>query len=337
MTSGRTGEDLNRLTTRQIDRLSAAVAVLLAVAATLLGLRTGYGMVDVDEVVYRDTLVSMGQGEGYYPAMRDALVAKEGAPPTQVRSIRPPTTFLLLSRFPADSWRYLVGGVYLAVLLLARRLGRTLHTYGGPIAVVLAGMWMLGAAEFLFLHSELWGLPFLLAGALAVRNDRWALGAVAVGLAAVQREIFVLALLAGLVVSARRWIWVTVVVVVAGLGLLHVILATDVLADRGREAAFGKSGLGIRYILSALSPSDQAFGWLIGIPGLVLGFWGLARTWEQDAGARMLLPFAAAMAPMTVFASREYWSLAFGPALACYVPAALTDLRARIGARNWPV
>jgi len=102
-----------------------------------------------------------------------------------------------------------------------------------------------------------------------------------------------------------------------------VILATDVLADRGREAAFGKSGLGIRYILSALSPSDQLFGWLIGIPGLVLGFWGLARTWAQDAGARMLLPFAAAMVPMTVFAGREYWSLAFGPALACFVPAAL--------------
>jgi hypothetical protein len=316
--------------------LSAVVALVLALVATVVGVRNGYRVVDVDEVVFRDTIVAMRQGEGYYPAMRDALVAKEGAPPTQVRSIRPPPLFLLLSRFPPASWRYLAGGVYLAILLLAWRLGRPLHPYGGLLAVVLAGMWVLGAAEVLFLHGELWGLPFLLGGALALRNERWALAAVAVGLAAVQREIFVLPLLVGVVVVARRWVWVAVVVVVAGLGLLHVILATDVLASQGREAAFGKSGLSPRYILSALSPSDQPFGWLIGIPTLVLGFRGLGRRWADDPAARMLLPFAAAMVPLTVFLGREYWGLAFGPVLACYVPAALAGWtrRASTGARN---
>jgi hypothetical protein len=330
----------SQISAGQRDRLSVVVAAVLALMATVIGVRNGYRVVDVDEVVFRDTVVSIRQGEGYYQAMHDALVVKEGAPPTQVRSIRPPTLFLLLSRFPPDSWRYLAGGVYLTILLLAWRLGRPLHPYGGLIAVVLTGMWVLGATEVLFLHSELWGLPFLMGGALALRTERWALAALAVGLAAVQREIFVLPLLVGVVVAARRWVWVAVVVVAAGLGLLHVILATDVLETQGREAAFGKSGLSPRYILSALSPSDRPVGWLIGVPTLVLGFRGLWRRWADDPAARMLLPFAAAMVPLTVFFGREYWGLAFGPVLACYVPAALSGWRrpwaprASTGARN---
>ena len=79
--------------------------------ATALGIRTGYRTVDVDEVVCRDTVVAMQHGHGYYPAMRDALVAKEGAPPSQVRAVRPPTLYLFLARFPERSWRYLVGAV----------------------------------------------------------------------------------------------------------------------------------------------------------------------------------------------------------------------------------
>ena len=317
------GHPVDRRIDRDIDRVAVLAAVVLSLLATALGVRTGYRVVDVDEVVYRDALVSMHQGEGYYPAMRDALVVKEGAAPTQVRSLRPPTLYLLLSRFPPGSWRYLAGAVYLAILLLAWRLGRPLHRYGGPMAVVLAGMWVLGAAEVLFLHTELWGLPFLLGGALALRNERWALAAVAVGLAAVQRELFVLALVIGLVVVPRRRAWIAATVVVAALGVLHVVLADDVLAAHGREAPLGESWLRIRFILGALSPSNQPFGWLIGIPTVILGFWGLARRWSEDVGARMLLLFAGVMVPLTVIASREYWGLTFGPVLACFVPAAI--------------
>ena len=66
---------------------------------------------------------------------------------------------------------------------------------------------------------------------------------------------------------------------------------------------------------------------MIGIPSLVLGFFGLAQRWREDAGARLLLPFAAVMVLLTVLVGREYWSLTFGPALACFVPAALAELR----------
>ena len=43
------------------------------------------------------------------------------------------------------------------------------------------------------------------------------------------------------------------------------------------------------------------------------------------------------LVPLTIFAGREYWGLAFGPAVACYVPAALAGFRARTGARKRPV
>jgi hypothetical protein len=323
-------------------------AICLAVIATVLGVRTGYRTVDVDEVVYKNTLVAMQDGKGYYPAMRDALIAKEGAAPSQIRSVRPPTLYLFLARFPARSWRYLVAAVYLSVLLLAWRLARPLHPYGGPIAVVLAGLWILGAAPLLFLHTELWGLPFVLAGALALRGERWALAAAAVATAAILREIYVLPLLIGLVVAPRRRPWVIAVLVVGGLGLAHAAVAHGILDPHGREAAFGRSGLGVRYILSALSPSDRLFGWIVGVVGGGAGAWGLRRLWATDHAARLLLPFAVAMTPLTILIGREYWGLAFGPAVACFAPAALdalqeyrsgreVDYRASTGARNLPV
>ncbi len=312
------------------------LAVLLALTATLLGVRTGYRTVDVDEVVYHDTLVAMAHGQGYYPAMRDALVRKEGAPPTQIRSVRPPTLYLVLARVPGAWWRYLVGGVYLAVLLLAWRLGRPLHRYGGPIAVLLSGMWVLGAAPLLFLHTELWGLPFLLAGALALRNGRWALAAAAVATAALLREIYVIPLLIGLVVAPRRRPWWIAVAIVGALGLVHAGLAAEILAAHGREAKFGASGLSPYYVLSALSPSDRPFGWLVGTVGGVLGFVGMRRRWTTDAAARLLLPFAALMVPLTVLIGREYWGLAFGPAIACYAPVALARLGAAREASSPP-
>src|SRR5438067_6275990 len=91
------------------DRAAVAIVAVFAVVAVAVGLHTGYRQVDVDELVYRRTLVAMHHGAGYYRAMSHALVRKEGAPPTEVRSIRPPTMFLLLYGLPASSWRWVVG------------------------------------------------------------------------------------------------------------------------------------------------------------------------------------------------------------------------------------
>ena len=311
---------------KRADRLAVLAAVCFALVATALGVRTGYRTVDVDEVVYRNTLVAMQEGEGYYSAKRAALIQKEGAPPSQIRSVRPPALYLALARFPESSWRYLVGGVYLAILLLAWRLARPHHAYGGPLAVLLAGMFVLGAAEVLFLHAELWGLPLFLAGCLAMRNHSWALAALAVAAAALLREIYVLPLLLGAVVAPRRRPWLVAVVAVGAAHLVHAGMAQEILDANGKEAAFGKSGLGPAYILSALSPSDRLLGWLFGVAGGVLGAFGLRAMWDRDPAARLILPFAAVMVPLTIMLGREYWGLAFCPAVACFAPAGLAAL-----------
>lgn len=335
---GGTAIEVEDVPSPRSDRLSVVMAVCLALAAVVLGIRTGYGTLDVDEAVYRDTTVAMVNGQGYYPAMRDALVTKEGAPPSQIRSVRPPTLYLVLSRFPVGSWRYLVGAVYLVVLLAAWRLGRPLHPLGGPAAVILAGLWMIGAAPYLFLHAELWGLPLLLGAALAFRQGRWALAAVALAGAAVLREIYILPLVLGLALAPRRRPFWIAVAAVGALGIVHAVLAQDILSGGGKEAAMGASeGLSLRYVLNALSPSDVPVGWLVGVAGCALGFTGLRARWPVDPAARLLLLFAAAMVPLTVFVGRNYWALTFGPALACYVGAAAAYFRARTSARNLPV
>lgn len=321
------------------DQISMLAAACFTVIAVLLGVHTAYRTVDVDEVVFHRTIVAMRAGDGYYPAMRDALTAKEGVGPSQIRSVRPPTLYLFLAQFPPGSWRYVVGPVYLATLLLAWRLARTLHPFGGPIAVVLTAMWLLGAAPFLFLHTELWGVPLVLGGALLLRNERWAAAAVALGAAALLRELYVVPLLIGLVVAPRRRAFVWALVAVALLGLLHAVLASGILSPGGTEPALGLIGHGSTYVLRAVSPSDRPLGWILGVAGTVLGIVGLRHRWAADPGARLLLASTAVLLPLTLLVGRSYWGLAFGPALVCFVPAgiaALESYRASTSARNEP-
>jgi len=311
----------------EADRLAILLVLVLAALAVVLGLRAGWKEVDVDELVYRRTLVSMQHGDGYYHAMGKALERKEGAPPSQVRSIRPPTLFLLLSRFPSSSWRWLVGAVYLGTLLCAWRIGRPLDPWGGPLAVGLTGIWLLGAAPLLFLHSELWGVPLVLGGALAFRNRRWLWAAVLLGLAVLFRETYIVALLAGLVWAGRRRPFLLVLGVLAVAAAVHVHFAQQALSAHGREPAFGASGLSPRYILSSLGPSDRPLGWVVGI---VADTAGLAAVWllrKRDGAAVLVLTMAAVLIPATVFLGRQYWGLTFGPALASFAPGVLPPLR----------
>ena len=75
-------------------------------------------------------------------------------------------------------------------------------------------------------------------------------------------------------------------------------------------------------MLSALSPSDRPFGWIVGVGGGVLGLVGAVRRWPVDRAARLVVLTAAVLVPATVFFGREYWGLTFGVALACFAPAA---------------
>ena len=170
------------------------LAILLAVAATAEGVKEGNTLRDTDEIVFQTTLHDMQGGRGYYPSMRDALIVKEHQPPTEIRAIRPPTLFLLLRPLPERSWRLVVGLIYLVVLLGAWRLGRPFGRYGGTLAAIGGGIWLLAFANFLYLHAELWGLPFLIWGAVALRSDDGDVrAAVLLALAVCFRELFAIA------------------------------------------------------------------------------------------------------------------------------------------------
>jgi hypothetical protein len=302
---------------------SSLLAVALALVAVFSGLHTGNKVLDTDEAVYQHTLRSMRSGEGYYPAMRDALILKEQSRPTSVRAIRPPTLFLFLRWFPEGSWRWIVGLVYLGVLLAMARLGEPYGRYGSIVATAAGGVWMIGASSYLYLHAELWGLPFMLGGLLAARHDKNAKAATLIGAATVVRELFGLGLLLGILMSKRRRPWLVVSVFVVALTAVHVWLANSVLSPGGHEIGLGNEPITVHSILRFLSPGDRPVALVLGIAMLAAGFAGIARNLLQDRAASLLLPFAAILLVAGVVATRAYWNLTYGPAVTAFVPAAL--------------
>lgn len=317
------GETDQRRSRRDVDLWAAGLVVVFTGLCIWVGLRADGRRVDVDEVVYLRTLQAMHHGQGYYQAMRRALVLKEGVPPTQFRSIRPPTLFLIMAVFPAAAWRWVVGVVYLACLVLAWRLARPLHPLGGPVAVVLVGCWLLGAAPLLFLHAELWGLPWAFAALLAARHRRWAAAAVLCAVAVTFRELYGALFLAGLAVCPRRRPWLIAGVVLGGLGALHVALSLQVLAAHGSQPALGGGPGGMHWLFDALSPSDRPLGWLIGAVTTIGGSVALARSRLRDPADRLLAVYAAALIPLILIFGRNYWVLCVGPLLAAVAPGAL--------------
>src|SRR5256885_11073202 len=83
-----------------LDVAAVALALLLTAVAMVMGFRTAFHQEDVDEAVYHRTLVEMRAGKGYYDATDDALQAVYKHRPSQWRSVRPPTLFLLLRWLP---------------------------------------------------------------------------------------------------------------------------------------------------------------------------------------------------------------------------------------------
>ena len=298
---------------------SIAMALLLALVAVLAGVRTGNKVLDTDEAVYQRTLREMRHGVGYYKAMSDALVVKEGARPTSVRAIRPPTMFVVLRWFPESSWRWIVGLVYLAVLLAMARLGESFGELGPMIAVVLGGIWMIGASSYLYLHAELWGLPFFLAGLVALRRGHEKAAAILMGVAGIVRELYVLAIVVALFLSKRRGIWLVAGASLAGLFGLHYWLAHAFLSRTGHEVSLGNEPITLHSVLRFLSPGDRPFAFALGIAMLALGFAGIARN-IRDRAARLVLPYAIVLLVAGIVATRSYWNLTYGPAVSTFVP-----------------
>ncbi len=310
--------------TAAFDVVAVVLAVVVAAVSLSATLHLERTQVDVDEAVYLQTLESMQHGQGYYDATRDALVAKEGTPPSQLRSVRPPMLFLLLRPFPADAWRWLATVAGLAAMLVAWRLARAASPLAGPVAVVLVGAYVRSALPFLYLHSELWGLPFALASLLAVRRRRWALAAAAIVVAVLFRELYLVFLLAGLVWVPRRRPFVIGAALVVVAGAVHVALASRILDPTGREAAFVLD-TSVREALDRLGPGGGPAANLVGLAIAALGVTVLivASRGDDPPDARVALTAIVPLAVATVTVGRTYWALTFAPVLAVYAAMAV--------------
>jgi len=317
---------------REFDVAAVVLALALAFAATVIGVRTGWHPADADEIVYRDTLVLMRHRAGFYDAQRQALILKEHAPPTSVRAIRPPTIYLVLRWFPPSSWRWLVGLVYLADLLLVWRLARAHGPPAGLLAVAVAGIWVLGFTMYLFLHAEVWGLPFFLAGLLAVRREKpWAAAALFLVAASI-RELYVVGLLGGILFTltaggsrrhSRALPWLTGLAAGAALYAVQVALSLGVLSARGYNARFGNEHRTLSFLLRLVAPINSGPGELFGVAATVLGIAGCARLARRDAAAAVAGTGSVALLLASVWATRVYWSACWALPIAAFLPAAL--------------
>ena len=297
--------------------VAAALAVVFGLIAGMVGLRAPSDVRDVDQDLYIRILERMRTGEDYYEATQAALVDNRNEPASSVRAIRPPTLFLVLRWIPPDAWRWVVIAVFVAAIYF----GSLLAARDRSLAMVLAGafvaLWMITSASYLYLHSELWGVPFVLAAAYAVRrgHDGWAAGAVAG--AASLRELFIGLLVVGLVVSRTRRPWIVASVVVAALGAVHVGLASNVLDPSGGQTALGNP-LSLGWIVEMLTPGSRLSAWPLGVMLTALGGFAFAVRFRHDPAARLLAPFVTVMLLASIGLGRSYWSLTYGPALAAF-------------------
>ena len=314
------------------DRSSLDVAALVLVGAfTVLSLVAGSrasGVVDIDQVTYERTLERMDGGAGYYEAMAASLEEVRGSPVTSARSIRLPTEFWLLDRFPLGWLRGLATIPMVLTMLVCLSLGRRVHDWGGLVAVAVSGLWMVAAAPHLYLHAELWGLPLFLGGvALVDRGREWP-SAMLILLAVLFRELYVIPLLVGLLVR-RRLAWRIASVAVLVVGVLHTRASDAVLAAHGSDPRVGIVRLDLAQVLDIVSPGTTVFAWVVGVAALVGGLAGLAVV-RRDGRAVVVLATAAVMIPASIWSGRVYWSLTWAPAVGAFAAPGWAVMRQRV-------
>lgn len=301
------------------DRVAVVLVAMFVALGVVVGLRTGTGVADVDEAAFRQTLTQMRHGDGYYLALHDALVIKEGKAPSSPRAYRLPTEFLVLAHVPDRGLRWAVAVPFAVMLVAAWRLGRPYGEWGGTVSTVLVGFWVVGAAPYLYLHAEIWGgALFLAALALARRRPRPAAAAFAG--AVLVRELFGLGFLIGLVRNRRSMAWWLAAAVVVVVGAVHLRLAGQYLDPDGYQPPLRFSGS----YLEAISPGNGPFGAIVGIVGGLAGIVGCALAVRaRDEAARIAIAHNVALAVITVLFGRTYWVYTWGPSTAVFAAATL--------------
>jgi len=263
-----------------------------------------------EQRTYLTAVDRMRSGEGYYEAMSTSLVS----PPSQVRSLRLPTIFLVW-RFTGISWP-----LTLLIILIS---GFLLSLITDPIVGALGTLWLAMAgfslANEMWAEVEFWVLPLLLGAMLALRRDRWSLAVVLILLAALVRELAVPCLVFGGIAAWRAGRpvrpWVLATGAWTAFYALHVALARPWLVAGGNEAPMiGTGGLDGFLAMAGIG---------LGIVAPVIVVYAI---WHARFRSEwwLVLPLIVGIPLVGFFIMRLYWAvLVFPLAIGLLGPAAV--------------
>jgi hypothetical protein len=228
------------------QRWIATAAIILGVLFVALATPSAPDTVDLDHGAHAATLKAMGE-VGYYQAMNDAMVVRDGGPSGSVRSFRLPTVFWAWGALPNVFWAY-VPLLMLVMIALAWGVRRPL------VAPVIALYLIAQAFPYLddrgwhgqWLTVEIWAvLPAM--GAVILWHRRRDLAAAAFATAAAfLREHLVLLLMGGAVQAWREqrrvWPWLLGLISFAAYYLWHATQALTFVAEVGFEEPLFANG-----------------------------------------------------------------------------------------------
>jgi hypothetical protein len=303
-----------------------AVVVTLAVVAGWWWVAGPVETVDVDHLAHQTTVANLDVG--YYTAMTDAMIERDGGPSGSVRAWRLPTIFWFWSIIGTDWSSYLLllaaAGIALVWLLPRPLLVPFLALY---LAVnsfpQLERGW-----QAQWLAVELWAvLLALTAVGFWWRRREVPAAAAAVG-AALLREHLVLLIFGGAVQAWREkralWPWLAGLSVFAIAYAIHAVMAMPFVADQGYEAPLWWTG----------GPVEAATMAGFGLPmPLVVGpVLVMVALWRSR---RDLMPLPLLLLPLGgLLGARPYWGLMVVPVALALLVGGAPDAALERGAHS---
>jgi hypothetical protein len=293
---------------RRLQWVGFCTALLFIVIAGLLWLPSRPVADSPEQQSYLATVRTMQAGEGYYSAMTASLPDA----PTQVRSIREPTMFLV--------WRYtgLSWPLALAVICLS---GVLLSLCTNPLIGAAGTIWLVLAAHSLvnamWTEVEFWALPLVLAAMLAIRRDRWTLAACLLLAGALIRELVAPCLILGCVAAWQSQKplrpWMAAVAAWCVFYAIHTRMAAPYLSAAGSEFPLA----GTSALRGVLAMASINLG-LVGLAIVICALW-VAR-FRPEWWIALPLVVGIPVVGLTIY--RLYWAvLVFPVALALLGPA----------------
>lgn len=323
-------------------RLALVVALIAAAGLVWVSLGIGEptrraGPSDLD--TYQRVVVALKAGQGYYPALHDALLAG-GYGTLSPLNWRPPLFLTFLSLFPTlEAAQVLLG----LVTLVAWMMGVTVaYRRGGVVLAIWAGIVLaLSLLSIVAYRAELsfelfTGTLILISVCAYGLGWRWAGLAVGV-LALFVRELAVLYVLVCLVIALRerRWretaAWIVALAAYAAFYVWHWSQLSALIGPADHAAATGWLQFGgVTFLLrtAAFNGVLLAMPYWVSALVLVLGLLGLTNT------ARATWTVVLCLLLFLIYGrpENEYWGAIYAPLIALglvFAPRAIVTLARR--------